>query len=184
MNSFGICQEVNTLCNTYDNRGNCLSCYPGFTLVSGTCLKEQKQISDDNCKTWDKSVCVECSFGAFFLPNRTCKAANPLCKTFNTSNGDCLTCYDSFEVSKGNCIKSNQSLNDANCAEFFGDICLKCSKGFIFLDNGKCGLVDPSCQNFSIMTGECTSCYMGYSLSFGKCINSTVDVSSIDPNCA
>lgn len=95
---------------------------------------------------------MECSFGAFFLPNGTCKAANPLCKTFD-KNGLCTTCYESFEVQNGDCVKSTKSLSDPNCAQFFGEVCIECSKGFIFLDSGKCGLVNPNCRDYNQMTG-------------------------------
>ena len=34
-----ICQPVNPNCRTYDEmNGGCLSCYPGFGLLEGTCL--------------------------------------------------------------------------------------------------------------------------------------------------
>jgi hypothetical protein len=34
-----ICQPVNPNCRTYDEmNGDCLSCYPGFGLLEGTCL--------------------------------------------------------------------------------------------------------------------------------------------------
>lgn len=59
INSFGICQEVNPLCNQYDGtNGNCLSCYPGFNLVSFSCLKGESQITDQYCKTWNGTVCI------------------------------------------------------------------------------------------------------------------------------
>lgn len=125
INGFGICQEVNPLCNGYDAaNGNCLSCYPGFNLVSFSCMKGESQITDQYCKTWNGTVCIECSKGAFFLPNGICQPVNPLCKTYDSSNGDCTSCYDSFALQGGKCVNSTQPLSDPNCASFFGTVCL------------------------------------------------------------
>lgn len=50
----------------------------------------------------------------FFGPDGKCKQASPLCKTFDTNNGYCLTCYNGYVISNnGNCaINQNQ---DTNC---------------------------------------------------------------------
>ena len=160
------------MCNKYNKlTGRCLSCFDGFTLVSSTCLASQVQITDQYCKTWNRTVCTECSFGAFFLANKTCAVANPLCKTFDKSNGICLSCYDSFELKGEDCVKSTLTVSDINCAEFYQGVCLKCSPGFIFLDNGLCGSVNNNCKDYSNLTGKCTSCYLGYELSNGFCLN-------------
>ena len=40
INGFGLCEEVNPLCNNYDKTtGFCLSCYPGFAVEGGTCIE-------------------------------------------------------------------------------------------------------------------------------------------------
>lgn len=120
INGFGKCQEVSTFCKTYNqNTGSCLSCYSGFALEGTTCLETTSAVTDQYCKTWQGSVCLECSFGAFFLSSGVCAVANPLCKTFSQSNGQCLSCYNSFELSGGDCVKSVSSLSDPNCAEFY-----------------------------------------------------------------
>lgn len=161
-----------------------MSCYPGFELSGPACVKATSSVTDEYCKTWNGDICTECSFGAFFLPNGKCTLADPLCRTFDQNNGNCMSCYASFELQGAKCIKSKQSLSDPNCAEFFEGLCTKCSKGFIFLDNGKCGLVSPDCKNYNTLTGACTECYMGFVLESGNCIKSTQDNADMDPNCA
>ncbi len=89
--------EVNVYCHEYDqSTGNCLTCFPGFALSGTSCVVSTNSVSDPNCKTWDGSTCLACAFGAYFSPDRVCLIANPLCKTFDPSNGNCLSCYDSF----------------------------------------------------------------------------------------
>lgn len=141
-------------------------------------------VSDPNCKTWNGSICQACAFGAYFSPNGICLIANPICKTFDTSNGNCLSCYDSFELFGGNCLKSNQSISDPNCAEFLQGICAKCSAGFFFKDDGMCGLVNSNCKTFDAVSGNCLTCYLGFSLSGGSCVAGNSSSSAIDPNCA
>jgi hypothetical protein len=105
--SSGSCIEVNPLCHYYDqSTGACLTCFPGFALNAGECAVSTASVSDPNCKAWNGSVCLACAFGAYFSASRTCLFASPLCKTFDPSNGDCLSCYDSFELTNGTCIKS------------------------------------------------------------------------------
>ena len=108
--------------------------------------------------------------------------ADPVCKTFNATNGNCLTCYDSFVISGPTCVKGTAALSDPNCAQFYQGVCLKCSTGFIFMDNGLCGLVNSNCKTFNNITGQCTSCYQGYQVSNGLCVNGTAV--ALDPNCA
>lgn len=113
----GVCREVNPLCKTYDqSTGNCISCFPGYELAQGACGVATESVADVNCKRWDGKVCKECAFGAFFSRDGSCQFASPLCKTFDPSNGDCTSCYDSFDLAGGACVKSVKTLSDANCA--------------------------------------------------------------------
>lgn len=186
LNAVGICAVVNPLCLTFNmTNGNCLSCYQGYALNGSICVVSNSTgPSDPNCKTWNGSVCLECAFGAYFSSKGTCLIANPLCKTFDRSNGSCLSCYDSFELSNGNCLKSNQSISDPNCAAFLQGICTKCSSGYFFQNNGMCGLVNPNCKTFDAVSGMCLTCYLGFSLSGGSCVQGNSTNSAIDPNCA
>lgn len=182
----GFCMEVNPFCNRYNLvNGRCFSCYPGYALRNDNCFVENKTVSDDNCKTWRDDVCVECAFGAYFSPSRICTLADPLCRTFDNTNGACLSCYDSFELIGIRCIKSEiKDVSDVNCAEFSQGACTKCSVGFIFNSNRVCSQVSSDCKTFVAASGLCSSCYFGFDLANGICVKGVNDVSSIDKNCA
>jgi hypothetical protein len=116
--SSGLCVEVNPLCHEYDQTtGSCLTCFPGFALSQGNCSIAASTITDPNCKTWNGPNCIACAFGAYFAADKTCQIASPLCKSFDPTNGNCLSCYDSFDLVNASCVKStNQSVSDPNCA--------------------------------------------------------------------
>ena len=39
-----------------------------------------------------------------------------------------------------------------------------------FVKEGECKPVDVMCKTYDFMTGDCTSCYLGYALAGGKCL--------------
>jgi hypothetical protein len=83
-----------------------------------------------------------------------------------------------------NCLKANRSITDQNCKKWNGPICEECSFGAFFKPDGTCALADAICRTFDPINGACTSCYDSFELSGNTCVKSTVDVASIDPNCA
>ena len=168
-----MCIEVNPLCRTYDPiNGECQSCFSGFELFGGNCIESTEEVTDNNCKEWEGDRCVACSFGAYFGPEGNCLLADPLCKTVNPQNGQCTSCYSSFLLTEeGRCVKDeNNEVTDANCAEFFEGICVRCSAGFVFGDDGFCKLVSADCETFDEITGECLSCFFGFYLKDGQCL--------------
>lgn len=58
-NDQGGCNEVNSYCNDYDMfDGACLSCYGGFTLKDGECVRSEQS---DGCISFSKdSTCLQC----------------------------------------------------------------------------------------------------------------------------
>lgn len=74
------------------------------------------------------------------------------------------------------------NLTDLNCAEFKNGKCTKCSFGSFFNRNGVCQSVDPLCQTWNEVTGDCQSCYPSFEINSGKCVPSKVD--NLDQNCA
>ena len=71
-----------------------------------TIPNEMKMISDKNeiifdnlCHRWDNNKCIQCSTKAYMNIDNRCIQSNPLCATFNHSNGNCLTCYSGFVIS-------------------------------------------------------------------------------------
>jgi hypothetical protein len=69
------------------------------------------------------------------------------------------------------CVKSQTPEGDPNCAKYdANNSCVQCSKGAIFNVNNVCIVVDPSCLTFDQLSGSCTSCYSGFTISTGSTI--------------
>jgi hypothetical protein len=95
----GLCGLVSANCKTFDEvTGKCLSCYLGFALEDGACLAGNSSSSaiDPNCAAFAAGACVRCSKNFYFGANGTCLGVNPLCQTFDLTNGHCLSCYQSY----------------------------------------------------------------------------------------
>lgn len=182
-----ICQPVNPNCNTYNpSTGACLSCYSGFGLIEDTCLPGLVSGNfDPNCNTFNGDLCVKCSVGFFLNSNGKCQGTDPSCKTFNPSNGACLTCFAGFEVSNGTCIisKTQAAIPNCNQVDLSSGKCTKCSFGYFFDQQGNCQQADPNCKSFDSIRFICTACYDGYSLNnASQCTKS--QPAQGDPNCA
>ena len=174
--SNGVCVPVNPLCNNYNQAGECTSCYSGYTVSGGQCIITLAR--DPNCRTPVGNGCQACYAGYFYSSSAgLCKLLNPLCKTSNSSTGACTSCYPGYNLdnNSGNCVVF---FRDPNCKTFNGNDCIKCSERF-YINAGKCLPVNPLCQGYSEINGQCTSCYPGYSVDGGKCIVG----GSIEPNC-
>ena len=79
-----------------------------------------------------------------------CTMVDPLCKTFDDKNGNCLSCYDGRTLANGICvIIQDQKKIDVNCAKFENQSCVKCSNGFYFNKNKVCTEIDPFCKKFN-----------------------------------
>ncbi len=61
-----------------------------------------------------------------------CAPVNNLCNTFDLRNGNCLSCFNGFELNYAICVKSNNTLNNPYCSNFNNGICNSCSKGYYF----------------------------------------------------
>ena len=63
--------------------------------MSGRCVIAS--VKDANCKKYSGSVCSECYKGYYFHSyDQICKRINPLCKTYNSNNGACTSCYPGY----------------------------------------------------------------------------------------
>jgi proprotein convertase subtilisin/kexin type 5 len=169
----GKCVEVDPLCKTWDNtNGNCLSCYKAFNLEGTKCVVapnpiDNSQPSDILCAEWSGKTCLKCAQNAYFV-NGVCNQANPLCKSYDNTNGDCLSCYNGYDLIAGKCVANNSTPTDKLCSQWNGAVCEKCSP-FSYFSNGVCTQVDPKCKTFNSINGACNSCYGGYVLSNGGC---------------
>ena len=114
---------------------------------------------------------MKCSFGYFFNQDRKCTQSNPNCKTFNSDNGYCTSCFPGFEISGIDCVRASEEELDPNCNEYNNGDCLKCSFGYYFNDFRRCTLIPVDCANFDIPNRICRQCYSGFSLdSENKCV--------------
>lgn len=179
----GLCKSVDPSCRLFNLKtGECNGCYDGYKLANKKCEKDSSGVSDLNCAEWLNGKCSKCAFGAYFGPTGACTLVDPLCMTWNDANGACKSCYPSFELSNGKCIASTKNY-DQNCAKFTSKgECTQCSRGFYFNANSICTQVDPLCASFDSKFGRCLTCYPGYKVSNGKCLEDVQAIS--DLNCA
>ena len=68
------------------------------------------------------------------------------------------------------CVEDTTSLTDPNCAKWIDGFCTDCSQGSYFNDIGECQQVDVLCKTFDKRDGSCKSCYSGFKLEGGKCV--------------
>ena len=177
-NAAGKCIPVADQCRTYNADGNCGSCYKGYDLADGKCIFSESnnaKPSDLGCGTWDwdNQVCLKCSNGWVFNPQKVCVAVSNLCANHN-EDGTCSECYKGYDLKNGGCIFSdsnNAKPSDLGCGTWDWDnqVCLKCSNHWVFNQNKICVPVSDQCKE-SDNAGECTSCYKGYDLADGKCV--------------
>lgn len=177
-----VCTLISVFCNQYNSiTGACLSCYSGFKISGSQCVQDNSTL-DQNCANWNGTVCAQCAFGSYFDINHVCQIVDPLCATFNSTNGNCLTCYSSYILKGGKCVKdTNNSVTDPFCANFQNGICLSCSKGYYFYADGECSAVSSLCKTYDAINGNCLSCFAGFSLSGYLCVPS--NDTTRDPNC-
>jgi len=99
--------------------------------------------------------------------------SNPLCRTYDTNTGACLTCYDGYYLYCGQCIEvvltpDNTPPSDLLCAKWNAGVCVQCARTAYFY-NGACIQSNPQCRTFNASNGWCTACYTGYVLVKGNC---------------
>lgn len=115
---------------------------------------------------------MRCSPRAVFDAFGLCIAVSDLCRTFS-QRGDCESCYKGYELADGNCLLSTDLTIafDVGCGEWDWDNkrCLKCSYRYFLNREGKCEQVSDLCNTFDD-SGNCLSCYLGYSLINGECL--------------
>jgi len=142
------------------------------------------QVIDPNCHSFVNNTCTQCSFGYYFGANNICRQASVNCKTFDSTNGNCTSCYPSFNLASGSCIAQVKTVSDPNCNSFdTNGICTKCSYGYYFV-NSICTQINPSCQNFDISRGLCLACYPGYELDSTKNCQKQTNQTNPNPYCS
>ena len=98
------CEMVNPLCKTFDETAlECVECYIGYEVVEGTCVVSSSEKAL-GCAKYEGKTCVKCAKGYYFS-NDECVQSNPLCRTFDETNGHCLSCYAGFLLENDVCVK-------------------------------------------------------------------------------
>lgn len=102
-----------------------------------------------------------------------CQPVSSTCKTYDSTNGACLSCYDGYFLADIICAfgtaPGSVVTYDPYCLKVVNQTCTQCSKGFYLL-NKKCEAVNPLCKTFDYTALVCTACYSGYALSSsGNC---------------
>ena len=131
-NANGVCVPVDTLCKTYDNAtGLCLSCWKGYNLNAdtGACDRAPNQaVTDKGCSewNWDAQTCLRC--GPYWWNNNgACQAVSPFCKTYDSNNGQCQSCFTGYNLSNGECVLAPENL----CKTEDANGCTTCYNGYV-----------------------------------------------------
>ena len=97
------------------------------------CVEKSDEERDLFCNEFVNGVCIKCSVGAYFDPQKKCKVIPIDCADFNTQDEVCERCFSGYELSdKLECVKSILGVGDINCNEFVNGVCVKCSVGSFF----------------------------------------------------
>jgi hypothetical protein len=90
------------------------------------------------------------------------------CLTYN-SNGDCLSCAQGYNLFQIWCLgRLNQT--DPNCnIKDINNYCTTCQPQF-YQSQGRCYPVNTQCKTSNNIGGDCLTCYSGYIVINGACI--------------
>lgn len=174
------CQAISPLCKLSNaTTGACLQCFTGYSLVRNSCIAVS---NDPNCISFSLSgQCAACS-SRFIMKSGLCTPISPLCKTYNTTTGNCISCYPGYYLSSGACIVGSDPAQDANCKlKDNSGRCLQCYSNYFLANSSVCLLANPLCKTLNLTNGACLTCYPGYTLNTPNCVVSTGENS--DPNC-
>ena len=101
----GYCKQGIAFCQTYIAKTTtCQACITGYTLSSNICIIVN-DVFDPCIQYGFAKDCLNCANRYYVNKNKSCSPADPLCRTYNTSNGNCFTCYDGYELSNRKCVK-------------------------------------------------------------------------------
>lgn len=131
----GNCQAKDPYCTNYVN-GLCTNCHAVYYLsAAGVCTKKVMKDKDSNCAIHDLfNFCQRCNQG-FFTSAGNCLLADQLCRTFDPTNGNCLSCYDGYRLNKNRCYLNEPIFN---CKMFAGSVCAECETGYALGADGSC----------------------------------------------
>ena len=146
--SNNTCLSCNVLCQTCNgiDSANCLSCFPGYTLISGRCL--QCESSCKTCSGISSTQCLTCN-GSLIYQQGSCVS-------------NCSSSFYLIESPTRQCLPC--SITCLSCLSNDYQACLACSTNFFFtlVDNStKAGSCDymkcPSGLKMQILTMTCVA---------------------------
>jgi len=111
-NNNHVCTEIDPKCKSFNIETLiCGACYSGYELSGNTCvISSSKSDISTTCAQWLDDVCIKCSARAYYDINGNCVKVSDSCKTFNTFNGKCTTCYGGYSLnSNGECAADGGS---------------------------------------------------------------------------
>ena len=115
---------IDPLCKTFDTSlQECTDCYSGYRL-NGTkrCEVAPAAAAMVGCSEIKDNICLKCARDYWQDSNGVCILSDPICKTFDKTNGDCLTCFSGYKLENATCIIQVGS-TDPNCKKWKGDVC-------------------------------------------------------------
>lgn len=171
----GVCSVQNPLCRTVDfTNGACLTCWQGYAVSYPNCVLDQSSqsnsVSDPYCIKFGNTGCSQCANG-YYLSSSSgqCTQEDPLCKTSDQTNGNCLSCYGGYTLRNTKCeVAQAVIIVNCNTINEFG-VCVECLDGY-YLANNECRQVPIECATYNRANGQCTSCIEKYFFQDGGCM--------------
>lgn len=180
-----VCTQIDPKCKSFNVTSLlCTACYPGYALVNNNCEVSVVQSQSSACAQWADDFCVKCVPRAYYDVNANCIMVSDSCKTFNTFNGHCTSCYPGNAVStQGECLPSVDSPTSCAGTDAVSGLCNKCYNGSYLSAESKCVEIDAFCQTFNKNTRLCEQCFKGYAPSGATCQKATVSAEQSIANC-
>jgi hypothetical protein len=201
------CQKVDDKCQTYSSDGNCTSCINNYLFYLNNCVKIIENCLNQTldicsqcstgyinggslcnlevqyCQEYSQGMCVSCQVGYKLGGSQCVKTQltmSPMnlvdnCTSYDSVTFDCIACEAYFQLIQGYCLP----IPDPFCYEFNDTLCVQCSQGYIFDQEGHCKATDPLCKAYDSQ-GLCLSCYNGFTLSNKSCV---IIIETLDPYC-
>jgi hypothetical protein len=128
----GLCQPIDPNCVYYYPNNTCMLCASGYLNKKDCC----EQLICGKRQSSSTGTCVDVS---------------PLCNSFDSIFGNCLTCiYGYFLQADGGCLQGIPNQAGVMTTS-------SCPNGY-YMRRGTCVVVNPLCLTFDVNSGFCTSC--------------------------
>lgn len=188
------CLQVNDLCQSWDNLGNCLTCYNGYKLNAGVCSVNLEQTntqtnnqvnqintqqtgqntqSIQNQNNLDNSLNTQQGSSSSSLNNQQQQSSSSNSQQQSIINNQQQPSGSSFTQQTNNPSSSIViwSSSDPNCRLLGSNgVCSECYYSYYYnTQTGLCVSVNPLCSTWNKL-GFCLSCYPGYSLFNNQCV--------------